>query len=60
MTGTKIINGNPSYTITEDFSMLHLLKQNKIKVPKTAIIPSKSLPLNIRGEDMHNLQYPLD
>lgn len=60
LAGTKVINGTVSNHILEDFSMLTLLKQHKIKVPKTAIIPSKTLPSNVHGSSMHNLQYPLD
>ena len=58
--GTKIVNGIPSCSMVEDFSVLLLLKQKKINIPKTAIIPSKALPAHISGEDMHNLKYPLD
>jgi len=60
MSGVKIINGSSANFLLEDFSVLLLLKKNKIKIPKTAIIPSKSLPPNINNEDMHNLKYPLD
>jgi hypothetical protein len=57
--GTKIINSANS-NIEEEFNYLTLLSKNGVRVPKTAIFPSKTLPQGVQGHDMHNLEYPLN
>jgi hypothetical protein len=58
--GVKIVNAPDVEIANEEFSYLTMLNKLKINVPKTAIFPSKQLPYGVNGNDLHNLQYPLD
>ena len=58
--GIKVVNSSHSHQIEEELITLTKLKNHKINIPKTAIIPSKNLPNGVQGDDMRNSQYPLD
>jgi hypothetical protein len=58
--GVKIVNEPKLCDIIDDFSYLTAFEKLKINVPKTAIFPSKTLPAGINGNEMRNLQYPLN
>jgi glutathione synthase/RimK-type ligase-like ATP-grasp enzyme len=58
--GVAIVNAPDTEVVCEEFSYLTTLKNLKLNTPKTAIFPSKSLPYGVNGDEMQNLQYPLD
>lgn len=58
--GTIIINNTNDNRFDEEFLSLSALEKIKINVPKTAVIPSKSLAPNITGDMLTNLVYPLN
>jgi len=58
--GVTVVNAPDSESIREEFSYLTTLKNAKLNIPKTAIFPSKLLPYGVCGDEMQNLQYPLD
>ncbi len=58
--GSHIVN-NPFWKCADDnFFNAVLAQRLGIKVPKTAIIPSKEMPEGTGPVTMRNLQYPLD
>lgn len=58
--GIKIINYSDVPFFADKFVFLSELKKLKINIPKTAIIPNKSLPVGIDDTMLRNLIYPLD
>ncbi len=60
LNGSHVIN-NPFWKCADDnFFNAVLAERLNIKVPKTAIIPSKEMPEGTGPVTMRNLQYPLD
>ncbi len=60
LNGSHVIN-NPFWKCADDnFFNAVLAQRLDIKVPKTAIIPSKEMPEGTGAITMRNLQYPLD
>jgi hypothetical protein len=58
--GTAVIN-NPFWWSADDkFVNNALAERSGIKVPKTALIPSRDLPLNTNDQSFRNLVYPFD
>jgi len=58
--GTKVIN-NP-FLCHDDNSFIYSLIANNagILTPRSALLPSKELPVNTSSETFHNLNYPLN
>jgi glutathione synthase/RimK-type ligase-like ATP-grasp enzyme len=60
--GAYVIN-NPFWWTADDkyfnYSVMHKLG---VAIPKTVLLPQKGYPadIDITGESLHNLQYPLD
>ena len=58
--GTAVIN-NPFWWSADDkFVNNELARRTGVKVPKTALLPSRSLPDNTSDKSFHNLVYPFD
>lgn len=58
--GTAVIN-NPFWWSADDkFVNNELVRRTGVKVPKTALLPSRSLPDNTSDKSFHNLVYPFD
>jgi hypothetical protein len=58
--GTAVIN-NPFWWSADDkFVNNELAHRTGVKVPKTALIPTRSLPENTTDKSFHNLVYPFD
>ena len=58
--GVTVVNTPDVEVANDEFSYLIKLKALKLNIPETAIFPSKSLPYGVNGDEMQNLQYPLD
>lgn len=58
--GCKVINNPNSNCIDNNFFQTVFAKKNKLKVPKTVLLPSKELPDGINPEHLHNLMYPIN
>ncbi len=58
--GTKVINNPNSNCIDNNFFQTVFAKKNKLKVPKTVLLPSKEIPEGINSEHLHNLMYPIN
>jgi hypothetical protein len=58
--GTAVIN-NPFWWSADDkFVNNELAQRTGVKVPKTALLPSRTLPDNTTDKSFHNLVYPFD
>ncbi|PSL25944.1 ATP-grasp domain-containing protein [Chitinophaga ginsengisoli] len=58
--GTAVIN-NPFWWSADDkFVDNELAQRTGVQVPKTALIPSRELPLNTSDQSFRNLVYPFD
>jgi hypothetical protein len=58
--GTAVIN-NPFWWSADDkFVNNELAQRTGVQVPKTALIPSRELPLNTTDQSFRNLVYPFD
>jgi carbamoylphosphate synthase large subunit len=59
-TGVKVVN-NPFVNCSPDnFFLLAAAKKLGVRLPKTAILPSKNHPRSITSDFLHNLRYPLN
>ncbi len=60
MNGVDVVNNPFIISPFEQFFNVALCNRIKIKMPKTAILPSKELPPNTSPSTLTNLEYPLD
>jgi glutathione synthase/RimK-type ligase-like ATP-grasp enzyme len=60
MNGVKVVNNPFIISPFEQFFNAALCNRIKIKMPKTAILPSKELPPNTAASTLSNLEYPLN
>lgn len=60
MNGATVINSPSSNCVDNNFFQTVFAKKNKLKVPKTVLLPSKELPEGINSEHLHNLIYPIN
>lgn len=58
--GSKVINSPSSNCVDNNFFQTVFAKKNKLKVPKTVLLPSKELPEGVNPEHLHNLIYPIN
>ena len=58
--GTAVINNPFWWSADEKFFNNCLATKIEVPVPKTVILPSRSLPADTSGDSFSNLSYPLD
>ncbi len=60
LNGIKVIN-NPFWNCSDNNFMHTVFAQkNKLKTPKTVLLPSKEIPDGVAPDELHNLIYPLN
>lgn len=60
LTGTAVINNPFWWSADEKFFNNCLATKINVPVPKTVILPSRSLPADTNDQSFSNLEYPLD